>query len=223
MTDWYSPFFATTKEEENMKICTIIVSAALACALGAVPAFAQTAQQDMEQYISSHPELQQNPSLIHNPNYLDHHRDLAHFLQTHPNLNRQGNWTGAYDQDHVWRNEDWWHTNNPTWMYDHHPQWAEAHPDWGNDGDFDDAHHWHERRWWAAHHPDWVRDHHPGWGTDNDQPRGEAHRYDHPGHPHHEAFADHNGGLGGDHHGHYDHPDHQDHPRHQDHPDHDNH
>ena len=49
------------------------------------------------------------------------------------------------------------------WMYAHHPEWAENHPEWKDDGDFDDHHEWHARQWWDDHHPDWVQKHHPNW------------------------------------------------------------
>src|SRR5260370_29184691 len=72
-----------------MKICTIIATATLGCVLSVTAAFAQTAQQDLQQYISSHPELQQNPGLMNNPTYRANHPDLNRFLQNHPQVDRQ--------------------------------------------------------------------------------------------------------------------------------------
>jgi hypothetical protein len=101
----------------SMKIRTIIATTALFCGLGVAPAFTQTAQQDLEQYISNHPALQQNPSLMNDPKYLASHPDLSHFLQTHPQVDAQRHLTynhgygannqqygrsGAGDQQHRW-------------------------------------------------------------------------------------------------------------------------
>jgi hypothetical protein len=98
-----------------MKIRTIIVTTALVCGLGVAPALAQTEQQDLQQYVSSHPALEQNPSLMNDPRYLASHPDLNHFLQTHPQVDsrrygvndpRYGEYrqryerNGAYDQQH---------------------------------------------------------------------------------------------------------------------------
>ena len=73
-----------------MKFRTFLITTAISCALGAAaPAFAQTAQQDLQQYVNSHPELQANPSLMNNPTYRANHPDLNHFLETHPQVDRQ--------------------------------------------------------------------------------------------------------------------------------------
>jgi hypothetical protein len=120
-----------------MKFRTFLITTALGCALGAAaPAFAQTAQQDLQQYVNSHPELQANPSLMNNPTYRANHPDLNHFLETHPQVDRQRYGTnGAYDRNHVWRNSDWWHHNDHNWYarnhseeYYSHPGWERAHP-----------------------------------------------------------------------------------------------
>jgi hypothetical protein len=81
-----------------MKIRTIIATSALVLGLGVAPAFAQTAEQDMQQYISSHPALQQNPSLMNNPSYLASHPDLSHFLQAHPQVDPHRIGGSAYNQ-----------------------------------------------------------------------------------------------------------------------------
>jgi len=115
-----------------MKFRTFLISTALSCVLGAAaPAFAQTAQQDLQQYLNSHPELQANPSLMNNPTYRSNHPDLNHFLQTHPQVDRRGYGTsGAYDRDHVWRNSDWWHHNDRDWHARNNSEWNYSHPDW---------------------------------------------------------------------------------------------
>ena len=75
-----------------MKIRAIFATTALVIGLAVAPASAQTAEQDMQQYMSSHPALQQNPSLMNNPNYLASHPDLSHFLQTHPQVDPADIW-----------------------------------------------------------------------------------------------------------------------------------
>ena len=96
------------------KVRMILASAIFACAGMALPAFAQTAQQDLQQYIKSHPELQSNPGLMSNPNYLARHPDLGHWLSTHPNVAPGRYRDGAWDSRYQWHNEDWWHHNDRT-------------------------------------------------------------------------------------------------------------
>jgi hypothetical protein len=114
-----------------MKIRTIISATALLCAIGMAPAFAQTAQQDLEQYVNSHPELKANPSLMNDPRYLANHPDLNHFLETHPQVDRaRYGHSGAYDQHHHWRRASWWHEHDPRWVQTNHPDWNKNHPEW---------------------------------------------------------------------------------------------
>jgi hypothetical protein len=126
-----------------MKVRAFLITAALGCALGAAaPAFAQTAQQDLQQYVNSHPELQANPSLMNNPTYRANHPDLNHFLETHPQVDRQryGS-SGAYDRNHVWRNSDWWHHNhNNSYARDHDDWYARNHPEAYSHPGWDRAH-----------------------------------------------------------------------------------
>jgi hypothetical protein len=117
-----------------MKIRTIISATALLCAIGMAPAFAQTAQQDLEQYVNSHPELKANPSLMNDPRYLASHPDLNHFLETHPQVDRAryGQY-GAYDEHHHWHRAEWWHKHDPGWIESHHPDWYKNHPEWAQE------------------------------------------------------------------------------------------
>jgi len=174
-----------------MKISTIIASSFLLCALGVAPAFAQTAQQDLEQYIKSHPELEQNPSLLNNPRYLADHPDLQHFLATHPNVDRQRYGFGAYDPQHQWRDEHWWHDHDPNWVAANHPEWNESHPGWNEappalakDGAYDENHKWQSSQWWMKNHPNWVKEHHPVWakehGIGGPPPFAPHHHHAHP-------------------------------------------
>ncbi len=160
-----------------------IATVALVNAITIAPAFAQTAQQTMEDYINAHPELQQNPSLINDPRYQATHPGLRHFLDAHPNVDRaRYGRMGAYDQNHQWRNSDWWHQNDPNWVNQHHPDWDQENPQWAHDadhhgdGDYDDRHRWRAREWWDKHHPGWVKKHHPEWVEEH-----ENQSYDHHG------------------------------------------
>jgi hypothetical protein len=171
-----------------MRLRSILASATIACIGFAAPTFAQTAQQDLQQYMKSHPELQQNPSLMNNPTYLSHHQDLAHWLSTHPQVNRgrYGSGMGAWDSNHQWRDADWWHRNNPNWVYQNHPEWNQAHPAWTNDGDYDDQHQWRSRSWWQQNHPDWANQHHPHWKERVEERYREHHHGNAYGNPHDE-------------------------------------
>src|SRR5580704_6362003 len=104
-----------------MKIRTIVATASLGCALSVGTAFAQTAQQDLQQYIKSHPELQQNPGLMNNPTYRANHPDLNRFLENHPQVDRHGS-GGAYDRNDALRDSGWGHQNDPRGRANH-PEW----------------------------------------------------------------------------------------------------
>jgi hypothetical protein len=132
----------------------------------ALPAFAQTPQTEnaLQQMMIRHPELQNNPGLLNNPGYLQQHKNIKAFMEHHPGAERQvRNQYGAYDNGRVWRNQGWWHSNNPEWMYAHHPEWAESHPNWRGDGDWDDHHNWHSRDRLYSHNREWAEHHHPEW------------------------------------------------------------
>jgi len=30
---------------------------------------------------------------------------------------------GDYDEHHAWHERDWWVSNRPEWVHDHHPEW----------------------------------------------------------------------------------------------------
>jgi len=152
--------------------------------------------------------LDADPSLIYNRDFREHHPELREFFQNHPDvwtkLNRDRNLAGGprgwgdYDERHEWHDADWWHSNDRAWMYRHHPEWVENHPDWRrDDGDFDDAHVWHDRDWWNENHRDWVERRHPDWDRDKDawkdwkeQKHAEHEAYKDQEHAQHEAFKD---------------------------------
>jgi hypothetical protein len=150
-----------------MKFRMILASVAFACVGFGTPAFAQGPSPQAEawfhQYIASHPEVQRNPSLMTNQNYLNSHPTFAQFLETHPNIRNQAFGMGAWDRNHQWHDADWWHQNDPDWVYQNHPDWNQSHPAWMNNGDYDDTHHWRNRQWWEQNHPNWVKEHHPHW------------------------------------------------------------
>jgi hypothetical protein len=172
---------------KSLKLRIILASAIFACVGLAMPAFAQTAQQDLQEYIKDHPELQTNPALMSNPNYLSNHPDLRHWLGTHPQVAPGRYRNGAWDSRYQWHDEDWWHRNDPNWVYQHHNDWNAGHPNWTNDGDYDDAHRWRDRQWWMHNHPNWVREHHPHWeeaNEGNEGHHGHGHAYGHDKHNH---------------------------------------
>jgi hypothetical protein len=156
-----------------MNFRLILASMAFAGLGFAMPALAQApapeAEAVLQQYIASHPEVQRNPSLLDNPSYLSAHPDIGHFIQTHPYVRQQTMRMGAYDTNHQWRDEDWWHKNDPNWVNQHHPEWNQSHPQWANqggyhgEGAYDNDHRWQNRQWWMEHHPNWVKEHHPQW------------------------------------------------------------
>lgn len=141
----------------------------LAMAMPSISA-AQYPDQRLNQFLDNHPtvrhDLQRNPDLIFDRRFRQQHLELQEFMQSHPGvwgkLQNANRW-GDYDDSHEWHESDWWHEHNRSWMYAHHPEWAENHLEWRDEGDFDDHHEWHERQWWNDHHPDWVEQHHPNW------------------------------------------------------------
>jgi hypothetical protein len=149
----------------------------LAMAIPSISA-AQYHEERLDQFLNQRPELKEqlerNPNLIYNKEWRERHPDLQAFLQNHPNiwgkLPDHDRW-GAYGPDHTWHEADWWHDHDRGWMWTHHPEWAENHADWRDEGDFDEHHEWHDRDWWHDHHPDWVDQHHPDWYK---------HPYEHP-------------------------------------------
>jgi hypothetical protein len=102
-------------------------------------AMAQTAEfgEKMNKFLNSHPDVaakvRADPSLLYNKQFREEHPELQTFMQNHPNvygkLAERG--IGAYDSNHVWRDENWWHAHDPNWVSQHHPEWAQNHPEWG--------------------------------------------------------------------------------------------
>ena len=138
----------------------------------------------LDHWLNEHQGLKRhlaaNPNLIYNRDFREDHPELRQFLQNHPDvwekLERDhgvgargpGRW-GDYDDHHEWRDADWWHDHDRAWMYRHHPEWVENHPNWRHDdGDWDDAHAWHDRNWWNENHRDWVERRHPDWERQHD-------------------------------------------------------
>jgi hypothetical protein len=179
-----------------MRTYKILAAAALIFALGGATCYAQTAQQDLEQYINSNPELRADPNLINNPRYLAAHPQLQHFLDTHPNVDRARYRGGAFDNDRQWRDADWWHQHDPNWVAEHHPNWNQEHPQWANNeephqgyGAYDEKHKWRAREWWDKHHPDWVKEHHPEWAAEHGHPPYGNPPYGNPPPPGHTPYG----------------------------------
>jgi hypothetical protein len=95
----------------------IPVLAAVVCAVLVVPAFAQTPQSEAEfqRFLAKHPEVQNNPSLLSNQQYLAHHPNIAKFLTGHPRVHGQALTMGAYNEGHVWPN-----ANHGSFFQPHH-------------------------------------------------------------------------------------------------------
>jgi hypothetical protein len=163
-----------------MKHLKPVLAVAIVMLALAMPSISRAQYHDerLDNFVNQRPalkaQLDRNPNLIYDKAWREKHPDLQGFMQNHPNV-----WGklpgsaryGAYGPDHNWHEVDWWHQNNPNWMYSNHPEWAQNHPDWRGDGDFDENHQWHDRGWWNDHHPDWVNKHHPDWYK---------HPYEHP-------------------------------------------
>ena len=176
----------------RLKILFGYVSAAALSVMFVLPAAAQApapgAEAALHRWMAKDPRLEADPGLMDNPVYLRNHPEFAQWLQEHPRVHRQVAMMGAYDDNHVWRNTEWWRTNNPNWIYAHHPEWVEAHPEWRQYGDWDDHHEWHDRGWWASNHPEWVAAHHPDWGAVHREAAIEHHE---AAVEHHEAAVEH--------------------------------
>jgi hypothetical protein len=165
--------------------------------------------QGLNRFLNDHPNLRSqlaaNPDLIYDRRFRNQHPDLKQFLAENPNawqklargpVGDPRGW-GDYDSYHQWRDANWWHEHDRAWMYRHHPEWIENHPDWRDeDGDFDDAHVWHDRGWWSDHHRDWVERHHPNWFEHQqhdlwkEQEHAEHEEEKAQEHSEHEAFKD---------------------------------
>jgi len=125
-----------------------VFSAAMLCGAFARPAFAQApdpkAEAYFQKYIAAHPELQRNPGLLNDPNYLRAHPSFQKFLENHPNVARQAHEMGATGGHHH-----------------HHHEAAAAYPP--GEGAYDQHHQWHDRNWWVNNDRSWVETHQPGW------------------------------------------------------------
>ena len=101
-------------------------------------------------------QLQANPNLINDPAFRRAHPDLQQYLQNHPNVsatvrsqaasmgghgyypghNYAGGYggnpaynpgNGAWDQNHQWRDRQWWMKHHPDWVKANHPEWWANH------------------------------------------------------------------------------------------------
>lgn len=130
------------------RLLTLLPAGVLALAFAA-PAFAQT--RNFNGFLDHHPgvarDLNSNPQLLYDPRFRAAHPELQAWLDGHPSewrgMKYQGmggpvapgyapavyhHWPagyGAWDDDHVWRDPDWWQDHHPDWCRMHHPEWAE--------------------------------------------------------------------------------------------------
>jgi hypothetical protein len=134
-----------------MKHLKPILTVAIMMLAMAIPAISSAQYQEarLDKFLGDHPDvrakLQRDPNLIYNKGFREQHPELQQFMQDHPNvwgkMPGSGRW-GAYGPDHNWHESDWWHQNDPGWMYKNHPEWAQNHPDWKGD---------------EHSHPEWFR------------------------------------------------------------------
>lgn len=154
-------------------------------------------------FLAHHPgvaqDLNANPELLYDPRFRAAHPELQAWLGGHPSawrsLKYEGmgapvyagpayrQWPAGYgdwDDDHVWRDPDWWEDHHPEWVHKHHPDWAEwRHKHWEqvehreHEEEEAQRHAWHEHEEHEAHehqkweHHDHDGDHH-GHGHDHD-------------------------------------------------------
>jgi hypothetical protein len=123
-----------------------LFSAATVCGVLATSTFAQAPNSQAEgyfqQYLAANPELQKNPGLMSNPQWLNAHPSFHSFLEEHPNVaaqahemsGSQGEYgrheynsnqphqnpsMGAYDQRHERHNSNWSAANRREWIQQH--------------------------------------------------------------------------------------------------------
>ncbi|MGH7931702.1 MAG: hypothetical protein ACREQN_00900 [Candidatus Binataceae bacterium] len=179
-----------------MKIRAIFLAAIIGSALSVVPAFAQNyspqAESHLQNFMSNHPELQADPSLMTNQHYLKQHPNFAKWLKQHPNAKNEALYMGAYDNGHNWHNSNWWYGRDHDWMQHQQPAWEPNHASWAGQGDWDKQHQWRDRDWWSNNNRQWAEQHHPNWY------KGDNGKHDNGKHDN----GKHNGWKNGDGHGH---------------------
>ena len=158
-----------------MKIRTTVMWVAILCAALATSAMAQTpdpaAEAQFQQILRTQPELRANPSLFANQTWLGQHPGIAEFLTLHPLVHEQaarmahGEY-GAFDQNHQWRDANWWHQQNPNWVAQNHPEWGKNHPEWGKIAAAERRH--HEKEHHDKDHHDYDHGEHHDYGHDHD-------------------------------------------------------
>ncbi|MGA2409180.1 MAG: hypothetical protein ABSG46_02185 [Candidatus Binataceae bacterium] len=122
-------------------VSTILVGAGLA-----LPAMAQTNLGEIgtfENFLNAHPntasELQQNPSLINNPNWMSHHQGLEEYMSEHPYVRNEVHQNpGAFIENGGhwnWNNGGYGYNggnpnNGAAWRFDH--GYLSEHPEVAN-------------------------------------------------------------------------------------------
>src|SRR5258708_7387161 len=127
-----------------MKHCKTLLAIAVvffAMAMPSISAAQYYHEERLDHFIDQRPELKnqlsRNPNLIYNKAWRDRHPDLQQFMDNHPQtwakLPESRRW-GDYGPDHNWHDADWWHEHDRGWFWHHHPEWAENHPEWRDEG-----------------------------------------------------------------------------------------
>ncbi len=144
-------------------------------------------------FLAHHPgvsrDLAANPELLYDPRFRAAHPELQAWLGGHPSAWRSlkyqaaaapvapvyGRYPAGYgdwDEEHVWRDPDWWQDHHPDWVRKHHPEWAE----------------WRDKHW--QHHEEQLEHHeeqaerHAWHGQEKQEKWEQKHGGDHPGHGH---------------------------------------
>jgi hypothetical protein len=124
-------------------------------------------------FLAHHPgvsrDLASNPELLYDPRFRAAHPELQAWLAGHPSMWRSMKYQGLaapvapmapvygrypagygdWDENHVWRDPDWWEDHHPEWVRKHHPEWAEWRAK--HEGQFEhheaqaEKHAWHEQ------------------------------------------------------------------------------
>jgi hypothetical protein len=153
-----------------MAVATIFVAASAFAQGMPNPAAWQAFQRNHPQVAA---EIRANPEVVWNSHWQKTHPAFVKWAEAHPGdykaLRHSGYFGyGAYDQQHQWRNAQWWQQNNPTWAREHHPEWWQGQGPMAGPagwGDYDEHHQWRNAEWWRTHNPNWVKQHHPNWMT----------------------------------------------------------
>jgi len=164
-----------------MNIRVFLVSITIAGAMFAGTALAQAPKSPSEtqwqQFLAKHPNVQ--AGLVNDPKYLAKHNGIAKWLKDHPAVSAyasQQNQIGGWDKNNQWHDRNWWVHNDPAWVHEHHPAWAEeqAQTRYVQEGG-------HPHHWWRKHEAEAMHNHHHGWYESEEHHGHHSHSEDHYG------------------------------------------